>query len=285
MGFRSFFTKALDVISAPLSHPKILFTKGIGAASKAVKSERQAIASGKKSGFKTAGRIVFNTAITAGAILGGSAVVTSARAGTLIPTVVRSSKIFGKTAVKSVIPKTIRGKVFATTSTLLGIGVLKGSPKARKAVVTKVKQLPKAPGKIVGFGESVGKVIEGESVFNKGNVIQGTKTAGVAGLILSAGALVIPKAIDKFKEDKPLETVTPTLATEPAPEKQLIAEKPQGIPGTPPTSKTVSVGAVKRRKRRTKKKAPSVRQSVRVNIINTPRNSTKTYLNNNFLRN
>ena len=107
------------------------------------------------------------------------------------------------------------------------------------------------------------------------------KTAGLlgAGLILGAGA---PAIIEKGKE---IFAETFDVVDVP-PEKQLVKEKPIGIEGEAPLAPetaTITTGK-KPYKRRRKKIAPSVRQSVKINIINQPRTSqSNRYLNANPL--
>lgn len=177
--------------------------------------------------------------------------------------------------------------VTATIGGFLGYGVLKESPKAKEKVLSTIKKLPQVPKEIIGYGEEVGKVIEGERAFGKEDVIKGLKTAGVFGAVVGAGALIIPKIKDWRKAKKTEEGLilgeTPMIQTEA--KEQLITEKPIGIEGeTPITPETISLTAEKKPyKRRRAKKPMSIRQSVRVNIINRTQSTgiriNKKYIN------
>jgi len=180
--------------------------------------------------------------------------------------------------IKPFVPKSTTGKIFAGTSTIIGAGILKESVKARGGAGAFVKNIPNVPKNIFGFGESIGEVIEGEKTFGKEDVIAGAKKAGVAGAIIGAGALIIPKVIDKIKnrEEKPITppSVVPQVSEgvfKVTPEQeQMIKEKPIGIEGEKViTPETISITPKKRTyKRRVAKKPQSIRQSVNVNVVN-----------------
>ena len=191
--------------------------------------------------------------------VGATAVKLASKTGTILKTTAK--------VIKAVTPKTILGKATAVTTGLIGYGILKESPKAREVALTTITELPKKPAKIISLGGEVGKVIEGEKVLEKEKIIGGLKTAGVVGGVAVAGAVIIPKVIEKVKEmkEKPLETPTTTDT----PEKQLVPEKPLGQAETPITPQTTTITTGKKpTRRRRATKITSVRQSVRVNVIN-----------------
>lgn len=69
---QNIFSRALDIISAPLSQPGTTFTKGLSAGAAAVKKSRQQISAGDKTqALKVVGTTLLSTGIAAGAVLGG----------------------------------------------------------------------------------------------------------------------------------------------------------------------------------------------------------------------
>lgn len=165
---------------------------------------------------------------------------------------------------KALIPKSAVAKVSALGAGLIGYGILKESPKAQATVEKAIESFPDQPSKAIGFGGEIGKVIEKEKVFGSEKIMEGAKAAGVVGAVAAVGAIVIPKV---FGKDKPAQA--PSIP-EIDPEKQLVTEKPVGIQGevpiTPETT-TITTGKTPSKRRRATK-TPSVRQYVRVNVIN-----------------
>jgi len=264
----AWWSKALDIISSPLSQPATFFTKGPGAAAAKVKASRKSIKAGKSSGFKVIGTTLASTALAAGAILaisGASAGAAGIASRRFVTSVIPKA---AKKTAKFIVPKTVKGKIYGGTASLIGLGILKDSPKARGAVVKTVKSLPSKPGKIVNFGGTIADVIEGKTVFTKENVVKGAKAAGVVGLVAGGAALIIPKFKGKGYQEAPILPVTTVISPEVPAATQLIKEDPIGIPGTPQPAQTVAVRPTTTRKKRSKKKAatPSMRQSVKINI-------------------
>ena len=188
-------------------------------------------------------------------------------------------KVTGKVA-KTILPKTLKGKIMTGTAALMGVGILKESPIARTFVKERIKDIPKIPKKIIGFGGDVGGVIEKEKTFGKEDIVKGLKVAGIIGGVTAAAIVVAPKVtkkIKEWKEEKALESTKTPLPIEP--EKQLITEKPVGIQGeTPITPETTKISTGKTPyKRRRATKPQAVRQSVSINILNR---STSTGLRN-----
>ena len=192
---------------------------------------------------------------------------------------------------KAFIPKTITGKIFGASAGLIGYGVLKTSPSARQTVID-------MPGKAIDLGEDIGMSIEDDESkhFGKDKVIDAAKDVGMAGLLIGGiyyTAKELKEHFKKKKEEKPITppgtpdfTTSPELPPEKAPEDQLIKEKPVGIDSEVMTPETISLTPKKRKKRAPKKKTPSVRQSVKININNRPvglRVTNKRYINNGLL--
>lgn len=72
---QSFFSRSLDIISAPLSQPKTTFTKGLLAGARAVKKSRGKISKGdRREAAKVIGTTLLSTAIAGGTVLGGGTV-------------------------------------------------------------------------------------------------------------------------------------------------------------------------------------------------------------------
>ena len=171
----------------------------------------------------------------------------------------------GAGGVAGFVAKQVITKPVATIKTgalILGTaGLISSSSKVRKGI----KDAPKT---IFTGGQALGKTIEGEKPFTsvKEGLVAGGVLGGVAGLV--GGGLILK---DKLKDK------TPTLT-----DHTLVPEKPIGIESTPITPQTTTITTgVKKRKRYKKKIIPSVKQSVRVNIVN--RNINKRYLKGDLL--
>lgn len=180
------------------------------------------------------------------------------------------------TFAKSLIPTTIKGKLFAATAGLVGYGILKESPTAQSFTEKAIEGLPDKPGVIVEFGAEVGKVIEGVKEFTPKDVAKGVAAAGVVGGVFGAAALLIPKI---GKNKAPSETGG-LIETPLGQEQYAVLPETVDISKTPPKKRPY--------KPRTAKKTPSVRQYVKVNIINKPVNTgirvySKKYINQRLL--
>lgn len=174
---------------------------------------------------------------------------------------------------KSIIPTTLKGKIITATALLFGGGALVKSPILRaktKEVITEAPEfLAEAPVKIVKAGGIFGEVIEDPSTL-KEKALDIVKGAGVVGAV-AVGGLGVAKIIEKVKEDKVIVEEIPSLF--PVKEKEL--GKAGEIPILPETQK-ITTGK-KPYKRRRAKITPSVRQSIKINIINKP--TSRSYLN------
>ena len=178
------------------------------------------------------------------------------------------AKVIGKKAVSVAVKHPL--------GTLFGAGLL--------ATEGGQKFVKKIPGKVFGAGEFTGEVLEkieeDEVLPTTGEILVG---AGLLGAGLIGGALTI-RELEKWwekkegekKEDKGI----PTLNGE-IPE---IPEIPLGKDESPILPETVTVSPTRKRyKRRRATITPSMRQSVRVNIINSPRHTNKTFINERLL--
>ena len=237
--------KALDITSSILLEPTT-FIKSPTKAGALVKERRRKIRRGdKKEAVKVIAETLTATAIGAGAILG-----------------------FGTAAGRVVVGKALTKLAPTTIPKAIGLatvgGVLLTSPKARKVAGGFIED----PTKI---GRGAGEIIEGKEV----GFIEALKTGGLigAGVVTGVGAV---KLIEKVKGIGGIGEI-PTLA-----------EKAVGITnGTSPIlpQRQVVTPTRKAYKRRREIKTPSIRQSVRVNVIASPRASitNKRYLNERLL--
>ena len=176
------------------------------------------------------------------------------------------AKVIGKKAVSVAVKHPL--------GTLFGAGLL-ATEGGRKFV-------KKIPGKVFGAGEFTGEVLEkieeGEVLPTTGEILVG---AGLLGGAIIGGTLLYEKLTDDKKEEPPIDTTPESLD---APGEQLIKEKPVGVADAPMTQETQTITTGKKRyKRRRAIKTPSMRQSVRVNIINSPRHTNKTFINERLL--
>lgn len=230
----------LDLLSATFSHP-VTATKGysqllVGKKKKGAETLYGVVKKTKKEGAKkTILRTVRTTAVASAVLLG---------AGTTA----------GRTIVsKALIPKSIGG-IAKIPLAVTGVTVLAKSKKARKTV-----DVATDPSTWVKGGEIIGETIETGKppVTIKQALVGGGLIAGAV-----VGGVAVAKGIKKIKED-------PLIFRAPQGE-QLITEKPLGIEGeTPILPETTTISPTRKAyKRRRAKKTPSVRQSVRINIVN-----------------
>lgn len=244
----------LDLLSATFSHP-ITASKGYSALLTGKRKKGAKILYGvtkktKKEGAKkTIARTVRTTAVASALLLGGGTAT-------------------GRTIVgKAVIPKSIGG-IAKIPLIITGTTILAKSKKARKVV-----DVATDPTTAIRGGEIIAETIETgkPDVSVKEALVGGGLLAGavVGGIGVVKGAKMLPDILPKDK---------------------LISEKPLGIEGeTPLTPETATITTGRKPyKRRRAKKTPSVRQYVRVNIVNKPSNTgiritNKRYLNRELL--
>lgn len=197
---QNFFSRALDIISAPLSQPSTTFSKGLSAGADKVRESRARISRGdNKEALKVIGTTLLSTGVAAAGVLG---------AGTMAgrSAVVQGAKVVGRAAAKKPL------------LALAGVGL--ATTKGGRMLI---KEIPK---KAFQGGQILGKVVGGE---DPGLTVGGAlKTAG----LLGAAAIVGKKGYDLYQGKK--ETV---FAANPMlPDlKQLGAADPQpvGIGGIP----------------------------------------------------
>ncbi len=267
---------ALDYISAPLSEPKTFLTKGWTSAAKQVKVDRRDIALGKKSGWKSIGTILGSTAVVgAGVLLGAGA--SAGEAGIL------ARKSFSKipSIAKSFLPKTIAGKTALALATPVAVGAIVKHPAKAATVAISI------PGKVINLTSNLAKFGYNPSLKSAKNIIKENPlvSAGLA-LAIAPTAMGTVSGIlaqkQRKEQTKLLKTISARPVAQVSPAKQIMKEKPIGIKSQPNQLRTVKIRATRKHyKRRTAKKSPQIRNSVKVNIINAP--GMLKYLNNGNL--
>lgn len=253
---QSKLSKVLDLISAPLSKPKVTFTKGIKAGAAAVKSSRENIAAGKESGTKviltTLGTTAAAAAITlgaAGASAGAAGIATRSAATTLGKGAIQLGK---STATKAVTYAT-SSPIAAVKSTAV-VGLL-----ASGAAVPIIKGVYSASKKAGGVTKDI---LSGNRSVD-GNLPSIGETAGT---LLGAGALgyAVGKGAEYLydnitgKENTP----QPTLGGD----GEIMPSSSSLLPVTPQTQTLEAGSTPKRRKSSYKpsKRQNGVNQSVRI---------------------
>ena len=204
-----------------------------------------------------------------GNLLAKAGGITTATLG--IATLPTTAPIIGKGALSFAIKQPLIA--------LVGAGLVTTKP-GRELIVSAGKGLFKG-GKELGVISGKLKK-EGKEL----TISQGLKTAGLLGMGLAGGVLlpkVIPKVIPKIKNKvKKIEGLIYQ------PKEQLTKSKPVGIEGESPIlpeRTKVTTGKRSYKKRRAKKQ-PSVKQSVKINIINRPTGlkiTNRNYLNEKTL--
>lgn len=223
---------------------------------------------------------IFATLGYAGAIVGGAAVIGAAKAGAL--------KTLATTVIKKIIPKTLKGKV---------VGALV-VPAAAGLVITKptiIEDVMGAPGVAFQAGTVAGEPSLSKGLqFVKDHPYMSVAALAAALAALGYSAVLIARILPSWKKDKAPPTLLPEIPTTTpevltTPSEQLIPEKALGEAETPILPETTTITTGKRPyKRRRAKKVPSVRQSVRINIMNKPiatgvRITNKRYISQELL--
>jgi hypothetical protein len=193
-------------------------------------------------------------------------------------------------AAKSIIPKTAKGKVIAAVAAPIATGAIIREP--TKTATTLIN----APSELAQFGGDIASFAAAPSMSSAKNIFKESpliSTALIGAGVAGAGAAVT-SAVSGYLTREEMEKQTKALEAQTAAiaagglggigTTQLIKEQPMGDGGTVTTPQTTTVSTEKRRyKRRTSKKEPLVRNSIRLNILNNPVglkiNSTKKYLN------
>lgn len=150
---QGFVSKALDVISAPLSQPKTTFTKGIGAGAAAVKESRERISGAATTGeaareaLKVVGTTVASTAVAAGAVLSVAALASSASG--LLSTGASTSRIAAEAARIGVSKSVLSKAVTSAATRQAAANLAKIAAKKTFLGITK-RQLTVVAGTLIG---------------------------------------------------------------------------------------------------------------------------------------
>jgi len=213
-------------------------------------------------------KTVVSTAMYAGAVYGAGVI---------------AAKGIGAAAV-SLIPATLKGKVIAGVVTPFAAAYVIKKPE----VIEKIAEVP-ATAWEAGLLAAEPTLKDGIA-FVKEHPYMSAAAIAAALAGMGYGAVMIAKIVGYVKKPKEEIIEAPVIIpTEPAPEKQLIPEKAVGVEEAPilPETTTITTGK-KPYKRRRAKITPSVKQSVRINIISRPvatglRILNKRYINQEVL--
>lgn len=219
---QNILSKALDIISAPLSQPKTTFTKGISAGAAAVKKSRQKISSGdKKEALKVVGTTLLSTATAAGALLGGSTAA-------------------GRTAATSLAKGVAKAAAKKPLLTLAGVGL--ATTAGGRSLLANIPQ------KAFEGGRIAGKVLGGEDT-GLTTVQKALTAGGLVGAAAVAGKLGYDYL--KGKGEKAVEVLPQQIVSQGATVSPLLSSagvSPQGmITGTaePVAAQVAPSGAYK----------------------------------------
>ena len=251
---KSSASKALDIISAPLSQPVTTFTKGIGAGALAVKKSRARIRSGDKlEAVKNVAKTIGTTAAIGGAVLAAAPSAATGSAGVVSRNIVKSA------AKKS--SSFLFGSPARAATTTIGAGALAASPTLRKTTV----ELPKT---LFKTGSSLGKTIEkSKDKKDLSNIASKAITLGAGAALIGGGALVAKKVVDKIQQPK-IEK-TPKISQPKTFSAQPVQAATYTIPKETP-------GQVKEKPPKTSEKPMSVNQTVNVKVS---QKQSKKYIN------
>jgi len=182
----------------------------------------------------------------------------------------------------SLIPSTLKGKVIAAAAAPIVLGaVIKEPSKTLGAVASAPSELAEFGGDVATFAaspsiETAKEIIKESPIISAGLGILGVAAVGAAAANVVGGVLT--------REEMKKQTAAFEKQAE------LMGSSSVGVSGETailPERTTITTGK-KQYKRHTAKKTPSVRQSVRVNIINKPSNTgikvyNKRYINERLL--
>lgn len=190
---QNIFSRALDIVSAPLSQPGTTFSKGLSAGADKVRKSRAKISSGDKfEALKVVGKTLLSTGLAAGVVLGGGTAA-------------------GRTALAQAGKGVAGAAAKKPLLTLAGVGL--ASTKGGRDLLKTVPQ------KAFEGGRIAGKVLGGEETG-----LSGVGKAAAAGGLLGAAAVAGKLLKDKLTRDKAVE-VLPSLnqlgRAEPEPPKIL----------------------------------------------------------------
>jgi hypothetical protein len=257
----SLISKALDIISAPLSQPRTTFTQGIGAGAAAVRERREDIKAGRKGGLGVIGTTLSTTAtIGTGVLAGAGAGAAGAAGATARAAVVKlaTSKAVLKTAggvaaVAAFAPKTFRRFISTPGAVETGVaaainpiaGIAVGLEKGTGLIGTAAKEFLANP-TVAGAIETAKDValpVAAIGAAGTGGVIatkkflesRKEKVAGAASAVTGA----IPKNISLPTSAPATSIGAGSVATTES--KPLIAKKPEAVAPTttPPTIKNM----------------------------------------------
>lgn len=269
--------KSLDILTVAISHPV--------KTAQAIISPKVTINDVIKDSFSKplANQIAstaLGTASIAGTIVGGLAVSSAVKAGTLIPATIN--------VAKSLIPTTVKGKLITAVATPVVLGAVASKPlESAKAVI-------KTPLALGNFGANVATFASNPTIANAKTIISENPviSSGVAigtALTLGATATGIISTISTKQNTKAILENTKSLL--PSTPEVIYASDPvvrsnltpsSIVPVTPQTTAVTSGKTTKKRKSVSRKQYQNISQRVNV-LVNS--NNTKRYLNTIMLKN
>lgn len=268
----SAFTKAMNTLTVGFVHP----VQTIQAVISKEKTIDKVIEQHFEQPLSTQiGQTFLATAGYATAVIGGGAVATAAKAGTLKAAVVQGAK--------SLIPTTTKGKVLTAVAAPVVVGAIAKQPAAA------VKFIAKAPGELSQFGGDVATFATNPSLESAKQIIKESPviSAGVGLLLVGGAAKAIIPAIATTRQTEAIQEQTeaikgagtpvilPTTSSDKIKEIPVTAAP---VPQVAETKKISSGNGVKRR-RKAKVKEKPMNISQRVSVLVSNNNSTKKYLN------
>lgn len=219
---------------------------------------------------------LLSTAGYATALIGGGAIATAAKAGTIKTAVVQGAK--------SLIPTTTKGKVVAAVAAPVVVGAISKQP------VASLKFVAKAPGELSQFGGDVATFATNPSLESAKQIIKESPVISAgAGLLLVGGAAkaIIP-AIATTRQTEAIQEQTKAIKgysslPEVTKEEKVISampSQPETLAQTQIISKTVP-----RARRKAKAKEKPMNISQRVSVLVSNNRIEKKYLNRIVLKN
>jgi hypothetical protein len=210
------------------------------------------------------------------ALIGGGAIATAAKAGTIKTAVVQGAK--------SLIPTTTKGRITAAIAAPVVVGAISKQP------VASLKFVAKAPGELSQFGGDVASFATNPSLESAKQIIKESPViSAAAGLVIVGGAAkaIIP-AIATARQTEAIQEQTEAIKGVSALPAATKEEKAISVmpaqPATLAQTQTISKTSVRvHRKPRIKEKPLNVSQ--RVNVIVSNNKTEKKYLNTIVLKN
>lgn len=225
---------------------------------------------------------VINTVTAASVIAGVGAVSSAAKGGTLVST------------VSKMVPKSLTGKAVAVVAAPVIVGAVASQPlKAIEAVVKTPSALANVGGNLANLAadpsiSNVKTLVKENPVITTAAAVAGVAAVG-AGLTGVVSGVLTRQELSKQTEalERSAKAAEKAIQTQPIIiEKSIAATEKEAVIGkeeNPILPATTRITSTRKYKRKAKKQAPSMRQSVRVNVIAGNTVSNKRYIKNEIL--